>query len=94
MERVAISSRGRLQRVPSAIRVEVVRKNTQDNNKKTGRSNRTVILMDLAPPRRSVLEVGIRRVVDWSMSLFRVETSGEGWRPSEDDRNRRTSTQG
>ena len=77
MERVAISCRGRLQRVPSAIRVEAahttrdVRKNTQDNNKKTGRSSRTVILLDMAPPRRSVLEVGIRRVVDWPPLLTR-----------------------
>ena len=75
MERVAISCRGRLQRVLSAIRPEAarmtsdVRKNTQDNNKKTWRSNRTVILLDMAPPRRSVLEVGIRRVVDWRLLL-------------------------
>ena len=41
-----------------------VRKNTQDNNKKTMRSSRTVILLDMAPPRRSVLEVGIRLAVD------------------------------
>ena len=65
MERVAISCRGQLQRVPSAIRVEAanttgdVRKNTKDNKKKTERSSRTVILLDMAPPRRSVLEVGI-----------------------------------
>ena len=58
----------------SAIRAEAahmtrdVRKDTQDNNKKTWRSNRTVIL-DIAPPRRSVLEVGIRRVVDWRLLL-------------------------
>lgn len=72
-----ISCRGRLQRVSSAIRVEAahtirdVRKNTQDNNKKTGRISRTVILLDMAPPRRSVLEVGIRRLVDWPPVLTR-----------------------
>ena len=73
MERLAISCRGRLQRVHSAISVEDahmyttggVRKDMQDNNKKTGRSSRTVILLDMAPPRRSVLDVGIRRLVDW-----------------------------
>ena len=37
----------------------------QDSNKKSGRSSRTAILLDLAPPRRPVLEVGIRPVVDW-----------------------------
>ena len=71
MKRVAISCRGRLQRVPSAIRVGAahttrdVMKNTQDNNKKTGRSSRRVILLDMALGRRSVLEVGIRQVVNW-----------------------------
>ena len=75
MERVAISCRGRLQRVPSAIDVEAahttrdVRKITQDNNKKTWRSSRTVILLDMGPPIRSVLEIGIRRVVDWPLLL-------------------------
>ena len=31
---------------------------------------------------------------NWRMAWVRVETSVEGWNPSEDDRNRRTSTQG
>ena len=35
------------------------------------RSCRTVILLDMAPPRRSVLEVGIRLVVDWPPLLTR-----------------------
>ena len=43
----------------------------QDGNKKSGRSSRTAILLDLAPPRRPVLEVGIRRVVDWPSLLTR-----------------------
>ena len=38
-------------------------RNMQDNMKKTGRSSRS-ILLDMTPPRRSVMEVGIRRVVD------------------------------
>ena len=72
MERVAVSCRGRQQRVPSAIREETahmtrdVRKNTQDN-KKTGRSSRTGTLLDMTPSRRSVLEVGI----DWPPLLTR-----------------------
>ena len=45
-----------------------INKNMQ-GNKKTGRSSRMVILLDMAPPRRSVLEVGIRRVVDWPLLL-------------------------
>ena len=43
-----------------------VRKNTQDN-KKTGRSSRKAILLDMAPPR----QVGVRRLVDWQQLLNR-----------------------
>ena len=53
---MVISCRGRLQRVPSSVGVEAahttrdVITNTQYNNKKTGRSSRKIILLDMAPP--------------------------------------------
>ena len=70
---LAFSSEGWLQRVLIAIRVEaaISGRALQDGNKKYGRSSRTAILLDLAPPRRPVLEVGIRRVVDWPPLLTR-----------------------
>ena len=77
MERLALSCRGRLQRVPSAINMKAahttrdIKKNMQGNNKKTVRSSRMVILLDMAPPRRSVLDVGISRLVDWPPLLIR-----------------------
>ena len=77
MERLALSCRGRLYSVPSAISAKAahttrdIKKNMQGNNKKTVRSSRMVILLDMTPPRRSVLEIGIRRVVDWPPLLTR-----------------------
>ena len=108
MERLAISFRGRLHRVISTISVEAIhtprniRKNMLDSNKKTGRSSRMVILLDMASVRRSVLEIEIRRVVD-SPPLLTRPTRGchcFGLKhqvrvaESEDDRNQHTSTHG
>ena len=70
MGRLVFSNEGLLQRMYSAIGVEAarttrnIRKNMQDSNKMTGRSSRKVILLDMASPRRSVLDVGIHRIVN------------------------------
>ena len=108
MKCLAFSNGVRLQRVPSAICVEAacitknIRESIQNSNKKTGRSSRMVILLDMAPLRRSVLEIEIRRVVDWPPLLTWPNRGCHGFwlkhpvkvAESEDDRNQHTSTHG